>query len=121
MGDGGQAVAFAVRFDQGVDAGEARPQSLDRVRGVVRRQEAGVAAQQGGAEADREPVAIGREVEHRPRMRQALGERGGVGEVLAPADRDAVATRERAVGCARTEQGFARHCARSAGATWRRE
>ena len=63
--DARQAVAFALGFDQRIGAGEARAQPLDRVRRVVRRQQAGVAAQQRRAEADREPVAVDREIEHR--------------------------------------------------------
>ena len=95
--------------------------SLDRVRRVVGRQQAGVAAEQRCAEADGEPVAVDREVEHRPGRRQPLGEGGGVGEVLAPADRDAVAAGDGRLERASTEQRFARHGVRSAGAAWRRE
>ena len=118
--DARQAVAFALGFDQRIGTGEARAQPLDRVRRVVRRQQAGVAAQQRRAEADGEAVAIGREIEHRPARRQPLGQRGRVGEVLTPADRDAVAARDRRFERAGAEQGFARHGARS-GAAWRRE
>ena len=114
--DARQAVALALGFDQRIGAGETRAQPLDRVRRVVRRQQAGVAAQQRRAEADREPVAVDREIEHRPGRRQPLGEGGGVGQVLAPADRDAVAARDRRLERAGAEQRFARHGARSAGA-----
>ena len=121
MGDARQVVALAARFDQGVGIREAGAQPLDRVRRVVGRQQAGVAAQQGSAEPDREPVAVDREVEHRAGPGQALGQRRGVGEVLAPADSDAVAARDGVFGRAGSEQRFARHGARSAGAAWRRE
>jgi hypothetical protein len=72
------------------------------------------------AEADREEVAVDREIEHRPRRRQPLGERRRVGQVLAAADRDAVATRDRSVERARPEQRFSVHGAGSAGAASRR-
>ena len=115
-----QAVALALALDQRIRAGEARAQPLDRVRRVVRRQQAGLAAQHRGAEADREEVAVDREIEHRPGRRQPLGERRRVGQVLAPADRDAVAAGDRGVERAWPEQRLHAHGAGSAGAAPRR-
>ena len=89
-----QAVAVAAGIDERVDVGEARAQARHGVGHVVGRQQAGVAAQQGRGEADREAIAVAREIEHRAGRRQPLGERKGVGEEGAARDRRAGAPRE---------------------------
>ena len=73
---------------------QQRAQPLDRVGRVVRRHQVGLAAQHRRAQADREPVAVGGEIQHRSRSGQARGERLHVGQVLAARQRHAVAPGE---------------------------
>ena len=74
-------------LDQRIGACEARAKPRDGVGEVIRRQQAGVPAQQRRAEADGEPVAIGREIEHGARAsagaRQARSRRRGTGAATA--------------------------------------
>ena len=99
VGDRRQAVAgrVVVGLDQGIGLRKACPQALDRVRRVVRRQQVDVAAQERRTEADGEPVAVGRQVEHGAGGGQPLGQGGRVGDELAARDRHAVADRQRGV------------------------
>ena len=96
---------------------EARAQPLDRVGRVVRRQQAGLAAQQRRAEADREAVAVADRLSIAPVARQPRGQRARVGEELAArVIGGAVAPGERGVEVAGAEQRRARRSWRPASA-----
>ncbi len=107
-----QAVIVGAAFDECVDAREARTQPRDGLGDVVGRQEAGVAAQQRSAETDRKAVAVGREVEHGSGMRQPLGKRRRIGDVLAPRQRLAAAVGEGRVEVAGADQADVSHASR---------